>query len=1194
MQQLVPIPFWRDGMRGQRRNPLQVLALTLLVLGTAPAARAADWPVPRGPSREPLPYHYDPAQWKQVPRQFLDDAPACILYSGTTYLVDEDGTTETIVHDVTRFNSRKGIDKLGEYRNISYDPSYQTLTLNEALIHKADGRDVPVDPRFAQLRDLGTDYQVYDHDKQLIISMPTLEVGDTIEVKWTVRGRNPEYQGQFFTRYTFGDDQYPVVRDELRVRLPKDRSLKYGAVNGRLDPQVRAEGETRLYVWGALDSHEMPHDDNLPSKEDLRLQVACSTFASWEDVGKWKQRLRADCWECTADVRKLTQEVTADLKTPLEKARALTYWVRRNVRYVSLGEKHDYTPNPPSQVLSGRYGDCKDQSQLLAVMLREAGVPVALATLGALDDGQVLESVPSPWGTHAILLVTVDGQQHWVDTTASLAGWDFLPRDDRDRLCYVVDDRGRIQLVRTPALTTDDSRTEQTTRISVGADGSTHCERTAVYAGSAALAERDAWVEVPPGERRRLVAAELQDANSRARLVRLDVDEKQLADFDRPARAVMVFEVPDQFNGDADLEGSVSDSKVWGKLLAVNLDYDRATPLDLVAPFESRHRFVLSLPPAYHLDAVPRERSVHSKWGSFTLTVKSDPDEPRRVELEMVTRLEKARVDPADFESFRKFHEEVSKHYRVWFTLKAAQELEDAPALELVLARAPEDSASAAILAKLYQQHNMSREARRVVQRARAYRPNDPALWELTVKLADTLKEEEAAYRELVRRFPDEPKYAVALGTALVDRGSYADARKVLDPLTKDPSSTVRAQAYYQLARVSFHEGPPEKALDALESAGKAEPESTLTVTALCFRGRVHEKMGKSKDAMADYELALRVDPDAESALLALVRLNWAAKNRAEAVDYLRRYTVAAGGEFEGQVTAAEWHLRMGRYDDALDLAQRARETRPDERVQRVLGLVALHRGQNEEAVLHLAKATLDSEVVAGRLRAYLALGDLTEARSCCAAFLGEIEKPTAELRRLCRRVDGLVERRQALLKEAHVPAGKEEAWRQAADRYLCADEAHREGQPGERVEALLKGAFDGGAELGPAYALRGLIALEKGRPARALADAEQAVKLAPEESRGYFVRGRVRLERGQADAVADLERAATLTRRQDAAVLHWLAAALSQAGRAQDALTVQREAVQRSPHDPELIEQLHELEKGQQGSSQKAGRSGS
>src|SRR5581483_11358539 len=215
----------------------------------------------------------------------------------------------------------------------------------------------------------------------------------------------------------------------------------------------------------------------------------------------------------------------------------LTYWVRRRIRYVSVGaEKHDFTPHPPDEVLASRYGDCKDQSQLLAVMLRAAGVPVALATLGTLEDGQVLEEVPSPWGTHAILLVTLDGKDHWIDTTLSLAAWDYLPREDRERLCYVVDEDS-VRLLRTPAATAEQNRVEQTTNVSVGVDGSSRSRRTSAYRGSAALAQREAWVEVPPGERRRLVATELQEASSQARLCKVTIDEAKLKDFDQPVEA---------------------------------------------------------------------------------------------------------------------------------------------------------------------------------------------------------------------------------------------------------------------------------------------------------------------------------------------------------------------------------------------------------------------------------------------------------------------------------------------------------------------------------------------------------------------------------------------------------------------------------------------------------------------------------
>src|SRR5262249_46335811 len=169
-----------------------------------------------------------------------------------------------------------------------------------------------------------------------------------------------------------------------------------------------------------------------------------------------------------------------------------------------------------------------------------------------------LEAVPSPWGTHGILLATIGGKEHWIDTTATLAGWDFLPRSDRGRLCYVVEDQGPLRLVRTPALTAADNRTEQTTEVHVGADGSSRCERAVPSHGLAALVQRDALVEVPAGERRQQAVSELQDANGRTRLVRLAVDEAALKDYDRPVQTRLVFEIPNQFSGSPDREGSLS------------------------------------------------------------------------------------------------------------------------------------------------------------------------------------------------------------------------------------------------------------------------------------------------------------------------------------------------------------------------------------------------------------------------------------------------------------------------------------------------------------------------------------------------------------------------------------------------------------------------------------------------------------
>jgi tetratricopeptide (TPR) repeat protein len=1085
---------------------------------------------------------------------------------------------ETITHEIIRFNGRKGIEKLGEYRNISYDPAHQKLTLHLARVHKADGRVVDIQPKHVQLRDVSTDFAVYDHEKQLIISFPNLEVGDTIETKWTTRGKNPEHLGQFFTRYTFGDDRYPVVLDEIRVRVPKTRRLKYASINGKVDPVITEKDDYRLYHWQAINQRELPQDEALPSKEELQLGVAISTFASWEEVGKWKQKLRADCWKCTDAIRKAVKELTAGLKTPQDRARALAYWMRRHIRYVSVGATHDYKPHAPATVFANRYGDCKDQAQLLAVMLREAGLQVALATLGAEDDGQIIESVPSPWGSHAILLVAIDGKQHWIDTTVGLAAWDYLPRQDRGRVVYVTDDRG-LRLMRTPDLSPADNRIDQTTFVSVAADGTSRSRRLAIYNGAAAVVQREELTEVPPGDRRRQVSSALQDSNSRARLRRLAIDEKKLKNLDRPLSLAVAFDIPRHFSGTPEMEGSLTDSPVWGKLLRFTLDYDRKMPLQLGIPFESVHRYVIRLPASLKFDSFPRDKTVRSKWGSFQLAVVPDKKDSRRLALEFHTRLEKSRVEVADFALFRKFHEQVSKNWRAWITLKATQDLADAAPLETLVTLTPDDTVSQAILARLYCDNGRYEQARRVLDWARYLHPNDPRLWELTVKAAATVEDEEKTYRAMVHRFPDEIKYVVNLGATLVKRRAFKEARLVLEPITRSGAKPQQAAAHYQLARGELSENHPAAALKHLEAAETADPPSVRGSLVRIFKGQVYEKLGRADDAVRAYRLALEMNSEAEAALRALVRLELAAGHRQEALDYLRRYTVVAGNDLQSLVRAADFHLRMSRYEDAAELATRALEIRFDVQAQRIMGLVYWHRGDVDRAVAALTRAEKTPQVQAALLLGLIHLGKLPEAiKAWQTIHVGE--GTPARLQEACALVAKLKARRQAVLKDLKYPAEKKETWERATEALVCAEHARKEGRPNAAIEKLLAGAFTVGVEIGPAWSLRGLLALEKGSMTRALADAEHALRLNQRDARAYFIRGRVLLERGKDGALKDLEHAAKLSRREDPAILHSLAAALLRAQRKEEAQATQKEAVKLRPEDPELQDQLRELER--------------
>ena len=148
------------------------LALVCLFAFATLPARGAEWPVARGPSHEPVPYRHETGPWKQAPVGLLDDGPACVLYAGANYLIEADGTVEAVTHEIVRCNNRKGVELFGEYRSITYDPSYQQVTLNEARVLKADGRTVPLGPDDVLLRDQNTDFQMIWHTKMLVLAFP--------------------------------------------------------------------------------------------------------------------------------------------------------------------------------------------------------------------------------------------------------------------------------------------------------------------------------------------------------------------------------------------------------------------------------------------------------------------------------------------------------------------------------------------------------------------------------------------------------------------------------------------------------------------------------------------------------------------------------------------------------------------------------------------------------------------------------------------------------------------------------------------------------------------------------------------------------------------------------------------------------------------------------------------------------------
>jgi tetratricopeptide (TPR) repeat protein len=342
----------------------------------------------------------------------------------------------------------------------------------------------------------------------------------------------------------------------------------------------------------------------------------------------------------------------------------------------------------------------------------------------------------------------------------------------------------------------------------------------------------------------------------------------------------------------------------------------------------------------------------------------------------------------------------------------------------------------------------------------------------------------------------------------------------------------------------------------------------------------VLEALKRPADALKAFRKALALEQNSQQTMLSLIRLSLVTGDKPAALDYLRRYTLLAGDDVSGLLLAADTYFNLKHYDDAFDIASRAREIAFHEKAQRILGLVYLIRGDDVKALHHLDKAEPNPEVLSAMIRATVNLGKIRDLETCLERA-GRIAKPSNGLRRAMDRARALLKRREELAKLVTIPAGKEAEYAPALDALVCAEEACRTHQGAARIDAFLEKATK--QLIGPALALRGRLALERGKLTPALADAERAIELSPRDPLGYLVRGRVRLERKTAGALADLEKAAELCGRKDADVLQALAEALADARRFDDAIAAQSAALALRPKDRELAEGLGALEKAKE-----------
>lgn len=333
---------------------------------------------------------------------------------------DDGNTIAKHRHFVTEIVGQAGLSNNSNL-SVSFDPLYERLEFHSATIVRA-GResDRLKSARINVARTEKRSHQaLLNGEVTALVVLPDVQVGDRVEVRYTVFGRNPVFGSRHHStwRMRWG---VPVERSVLRITVPHATTLTYTPrPEATFSESINASLHTYQWQIDGLETTDAEKNttDWYPNSD--RLDV--TAYQDWQEVADWGAVLFAGHSTDGDAYRRLSQSVRQVAKDQgLQSAIAMAIdHVQKQIRYygVELGE-NSHRPHSPDEVLNNGYGDCKDKALLLVSLLDEIGVKAWPMLVSSRTRRGIVDQLPSPGVfNHVIVLIEQSGAHYWVDAT---------------------------------------------------------------------------------------------------------------------------------------------------------------------------------------------------------------------------------------------------------------------------------------------------------------------------------------------------------------------------------------------------------------------------------------------------------------------------------------------------------------------------------------------------------------------------------------------------------------------------------------------------------------------------------------------------------------------------------------------------------------------------------------------------------
>ena len=299
-----------------------------------------------------------------------------------------------------------------------------SVTVHKLQIRRGEQSiDVLATQSFTVLRrEPNLEYAVIDGTLTASIQLVGVQVGDLVELAYTIRYVDPVFPGSAQSMLS----NWPTVPiAHLHARAVWDPSMQ---IHWKVSDPFGDVKEERLgsNMEATIDLHDVQplvQPKGAPLRFVQLREIEFTSFQSWEEISRRLGPLYVRASELPAS-SPLNAEITSIKSThhdPAGRAEAALRLVQDQVRYVFVGlNDGGLVPANVGETWTRRFGDCKAKTALLLAVLHALGVeaePVAVNTLRG--DGLNLKLPMIAWFNHVLVRARIGGNTYWLDGSRS-------------------------------------------------------------------------------------------------------------------------------------------------------------------------------------------------------------------------------------------------------------------------------------------------------------------------------------------------------------------------------------------------------------------------------------------------------------------------------------------------------------------------------------------------------------------------------------------------------------------------------------------------------------------------------------------------------------------------------------------------------------------------------------------------------